>query len=417
MTEIKEKVLIVDDNEDNLRVLSNFLKENGYIFALAMNGASALEILKRDHFDLILLDIMMPNMDGYETCTQIKKLEAHKDTPVIFISALNDTESIVNGFEVGGVDYITKPFNKQEVLVRIKNHLRLISARKEIERVNSELNHNITALTEVHEALDKKNRDIHSSINYASNIISAVLPDKTRLRELLKDAFTLFRPKDVVGGDFYWMKQVGDSVYVCLGDCTGHGVPGAFLSLLAITSLNDLVIDLDDLSPANMVKELGVKFKKSFESVSLEKQYYDLDLGICEISLTNKTLRYSGVQFPLFLCRNNEIELIRSNKYSLSHNTKKGLPVISNEIQLETDDVLYLSSDGFPDQPGGEKHAKIGRKRLKELMLQYHNDEPDAQEEAFLKFFDNWKGDKKQIDDISMLCFKIPEEYSEVEFF
>ncbi|MFW5777932.1 MAG: response regulator, partial [Bacteroidota bacterium] len=133
----KITILIVDDNHQNLRVVSSFLKDKNYNLALATSGEKTLELLEKIHTDLILLDIMMPEMDGLETCRILKENPKTADIPVIFLTAKNQTEDIVEGFKAGGVDYITKPFNREELLVRIKNHVDLAKAKNKIIEMNN----------------------------------------------------------------------------------------------------------------------------------------------------------------------------------------------------------------------------------------------------------------------------------------
>lgn len=118
-------ILIVDDNQENLKVISNFLKKKGYKIALALNGKSAFKVLDNNKIDLILLDIMMPGMDGFEVCKILKEKPGTKEIPIIFLTAKTDTEDIVKGFKIGGADYITKPFNKEELFARVNNHIQL----------------------------------------------------------------------------------------------------------------------------------------------------------------------------------------------------------------------------------------------------------------------------------------------------
>lgn len=132
-------ILIVDDNTNNIQVLGNILRENEYEIAIALSGQEALEWVDSEDFDLVLLDIMMPEMDGYEVCQRIKKIDKHKDIPIIFLTAKTDTDSIVNGLEYGAVDYITKPFNSSELLARVKTHLDLKNARDSLAFANSQL--------------------------------------------------------------------------------------------------------------------------------------------------------------------------------------------------------------------------------------------------------------------------------------
>ena len=123
------KILVVDDNQLNLKVVSNILKEKGYEIALALDGRSALKILDEIHIDLILLDIMMPGMDGFEVCAKIQEQEKLKDIPIIFLTAKTESDDVVAGFVMGGVDYITKPFRKEELFVRVRNHVQLKQLR------------------------------------------------------------------------------------------------------------------------------------------------------------------------------------------------------------------------------------------------------------------------------------------------
>lgn len=131
-------ILVVDDNKENLRVVSNYLDEKGYHLALALSGKDAFEILERNRVDLILLDVMMPEMDGFEVCKKLKANQAYKNIPVIFLTAKNEIDDIVEGFKAGGVDYITKPFNQIELHVRVNNHLQLKKARDLLIERNKE---------------------------------------------------------------------------------------------------------------------------------------------------------------------------------------------------------------------------------------------------------------------------------------
>jgi len=131
-------ILVVDDNQENLKVVSNFLKEKGYQIALALDGESALKVLYDNEIDLVLLDIMMPGMDGFEVCKKIKSLKVLKDIPIIFLTAKSETDDIVKGFQLGGVDYITKPFRKEELLVRVNNHIQLKQARDLLRKYANE---------------------------------------------------------------------------------------------------------------------------------------------------------------------------------------------------------------------------------------------------------------------------------------
>ena len=182
-------ILIVDDNPRNLQVVAEILDANGYSIALANNGEKALNYLEKKDADLVLLDIMMPDMDGYEVCLKIKESEKSKDIPVIFLSAKSETQDIVQGFKIGGVDYITKPFNKEEILVRIKNHLELKNARDIIKAKNAELEESEKHLKELNFTKDKFFSIISHDLR---NPVSAFV----NLTELLYTEFNEFNDEE-----------------------------------------------------------------------------------------------------------------------------------------------------------------------------------------------------------------------------
>ena len=417
-------VLIVEDNANNLQIIAKILKDEGYLVSFSQEGNSALNLIERAMPDLVLLDIMMPGMDGFDVCKRLTRNPKTKNIPVIFITVLTDQEYVAKGFEAGGVDYITKPVNKLELLARVKNHLNLVKTQRELEYLNKKLsdaNANLTqkinTLNELYEQVNTQYEDIQSSINSASGVINALLPGEKRMKELLKDCFVFFQPQGTIGGDFYWIKQVKDNLYFSVVDCTGHGVSGALLSLLGTVYLNELLVGVDDIDPAELVEELGKKVKRSFENIATSKKQYDMDLAVCKVSMTEKKLWFSGVKLPVFLCRNGEVEYMKTNKYSLNYNIKNEVPIKTREVQLQTNDLIYLSSDGFIDQIGGEKDKKLMRKGFEELIANNYHKDVEEQKDAFADFFNQWKGNNKQIDDVCVLGMRVPQEYNEVEYF
>lgn len=221
-------ILIIDDNPKNLQVLGNYLQLEGYLVEFAMNGESALDWTRRAEFDLILLDIMMPGMDGFEVCKVIKNEPMNQNTPVIFLTAKVDTESIVNGFDLGAVDYVIKPFNQKELIARVKTQIEIKRSRDEIARNLKEIEY--------------KNKLITYSIQYARTIQAAVLKASLNGSDFFPEQFCLYLPKDIVSGDFYWFHRIENKLLAGVFDCMGHGIPGAFMSILGVTLLNETVI-------------------------------------------------------------------------------------------------------------------------------------------------------------------------------
>jgi len=192
---INSRILIVDDNVKNLQVLGGFLQNAGFQVEFALEGKSAIDWIGRSSFDLVLLDIMMPGVNGYEVCRSLKSELKNKDLPIIFLTTKSDHESIIEGFSVGAVAFIKKPFIKDELLARVRTHLEIKLSRDKLAIYLAEI--------------EEKNRDITASIQYAKSIQEAMLKTSEPFKLAFPDHFILFLPKDIVSGDFYWFKSVG----------------------------------------------------------------------------------------------------------------------------------------------------------------------------------------------------------------
>ncbi|MCK4698981.1 MAG: response regulator, partial [Bacteroidales bacterium] len=248
-------VLIVDDTPKNIQLIGSILMQQKYRISVAKNGREALKVVKDVKPDIILMDIMMPELDGFETCKQLKNSQETRDIPVIFLTAKIEAEDIVKAFELGAVDYVIKPFNSKELLVRVNTHLELKYAHEKIKKSEQELrkvNAEIKAQRDEIEAqrdllvvqrdlLVSQKQKITDSINYAQRIQSAVLPHQKYMNAVMPEYFVLYKPRDIVSGDFYWIKEVKNNLVVVVADCTGHGIPGAFMSMLGITLLNEQI--------------------------------------------------------------------------------------------------------------------------------------------------------------------------------
>jgi len=221
------KILIVDDNPQNLQVLGNILNNKEYEVEFATGGYQALEWLDHKNFDLIILDIMMPGMSGFEVCETIKLDSVKKKIPIIFLTASTDTDSIVKGLELGAVDYVTKPFNHQELLARVATQVKIKRSQEQITCYLKEI--------------ESKNKLITYSIRYAQYIQNTVIRMNANISKVFPEYFIFFLPKDIVSGDFYWIHTFKDGIILAVMDCTGHGVPGALMSMIGITLMNEIV--------------------------------------------------------------------------------------------------------------------------------------------------------------------------------
>jgi len=382
-------ILIVDDNMDNIQVLGGILKSEGLDVEFAIDGRSALDWVEKQKFDIILLDINMPEMDGYEVCSHIKNDPDNKEIPVIFLTANTGPESLIKGFETGGVDYITKPFIKSELLARVRTQINIKKANDQIRFYLNEI--------------ETKNKNISDSIDYARNIQNAVLGPYENNFSFLPEHFILFLPKDIISGDFYRFYKVDNKIIALIMDCTGHGVPGALMSILGITLINETVLQEQIIQPDKILNRLKEKLiqalgqKEGFSGIKdgIEGSVFNYDLE-------SRVLQYSGSFNPLILVRDNETIEIKADRISIGFSdSNKDFSL--KEIDIKDNDSVYLYSDGYIDQIGGDENKRFMLKRFKELILEIHKKPMAKQKESLTETFNNWKRNFDQTDDVLVL--------------
>ena len=273
------------------------------------------------------------------------------------------------------------------------------------------------------EELIQQKEEIISSINYAKYIQSSLLPQEEHLESLLGEHLVLYKPKDIVSGDFYWISYIENKTVIAAVDCTGHGVPGAFMSMLGTALLNEIVNKEYITHPGVILRRLRKEVINSLQQKGDRGEQKDgMDIALCTIDMENMKLQYAGANNPLYLIRKSDLEKVGISRCEPAEDDQlyeiKGdlMPIgISDrmnnftihEIDILKGDTIYLFSDGFPDQFGGPDNKKFGYKRFRELLLR-NNSESLADKKVLLEqVLNNWKGDNSQIDDILVIGFRI----------
>ena len=295
--------------------------------------------------------------------------------------------------------------------VRISSY-RLKKKNENLEQIVSERTAEIAqkndVLQEQKNEIEVHQKEIMDSINYAKRIQEAILPIDAEIQDNLDEAFVLFKPKDVVSGDFYWFANVNEqNVFVC-ADCTGHGVPGAFMSMIGTDKLNTAVKERKITDPSDILSELNRGIKKSLKQETGGSNTKDgMDAAICTINLPNKKLVYSGANRSLWLVRNNELIEYKPTKSAVGGFTEDDQVFKKYEIDLLSGDILYMHSDGYADQFGGEKGKKLKIKTMKNFIMKNHQLPLDIQKEKLDKYIMDWMGKFEQVDDICVVGIKI----------
>lgn len=266
----------------------------------------------------------------------------------------------------------------------------------------------ITALKKAGEEITRKSTELLSSIEYAKKIQKSIMPHANSLKDYFKDHFIFLRPKDVVSGDFYWFVEVDDSFILVCADCTGHGVPGAFMSLIGIDYLNQIIVNDKVLQPDLILDKLKKNIFSSlnkYESDSVNRD--GIDLSILKFDKTKRNVQFSGAMSTIYICRNKEIIEIQGDKYPIGYTEFLDKPYNLSTLSLQENDTLYLFTDGFPDQFGGKKNKKFKYRNFKELFKQISHHPLEYQKELISNTYVEWKGINEQVDDILIIGIKI----------
>jgi len=380
------KILLVEDSETDADLLIRFLKRENIKFthSRVWSKDDFLNILNTNNFDLIISDQSLPQFSGMEAFRILK----NKNSSIPFILVTGSvSEKLLTEFAKEGIDdYILK-----ENLLRLPSAIKYVLSKKKVEHL--------------HHKLEIAHKDINDSINYAKTIQNAMLPDTALLRDSFPESFILFKPKDVLSGDFYWFKKEEDLFLIAVADCTGHGIPGALMSMIGIEKLNNAVLKTNE--PSEVLKQLNKSIEIALcQSTLYEHSHDGMDIAHCSIDIENKTLKFAGANRPLWLIRNGqtEIEEIKGTKKAIGGLTTILNPNFdSHEIKLQQGDTFYLFSDGYADQFGGERQKKLTTKKLKQLLLTIHHQPMHEQQKHLNSFMEEWKAGTEQVDDILVI--------------
>jgi sigma-B regulation protein RsbU (phosphoserine phosphatase) len=403
----KQAVLVVDDTPANIQVLMETLKDD-YRIVAAVNGERALQLAVSDPPpDIILLDVMMPEMDGYEVCAKLKADAKTRDIPIIFITAMNDAQDETKGLELGAVDYITKPFSQAVVLARVKSQLELKQAREILKNQNVILEQRVEARTKEVLELQKSEFDlrvakekVENELNIAAQIQKSILPSSFPAypdrKEFELHAF--MQPARYIGGDFYDFFFIDDSTLaLVMADVSDKGVPAALFMMVSRTLIHSLAVD--NKSPSVVLKKANNIMCQNNDSgmfVTVFLAFYDVLSG--KLTATN-----GGHSAGLIIDPDGE-----SREWAHTHGAALGfmedLPYKEETMNLEVGQTLFLYTDGVTEAMSPDKEL-FGLEKLRDLLKRKHDlklDKLCSDIETSLSDFQQGH----QFDDITMLALK-----------
>ncbi|HER08670.1 MAG TPA: hypothetical protein ENO20_07130 [Bacteroides sp.] len=309
----------------------------------------------------------------------------------------------------------------RELEQKVKERTReVVLQKEEIEAQKEEIEAQLDLTTMQRDTISRQKDLILDSIHYAERIQSALLPPTTFLSDILKDHFIFFKPRDIVSGDYYWTTLRGERLMVAVADCTGHGVPGAFLSMLGITYMNEIVNRNESIRANQVLDELRDFVISSLHQTGSRHEARDgIEIALCIIHTKSLVMEYAGANRPVYLIREGagkvedsaepdcELIQIRGDRMPIGIYEQEVIPFTSQEIPLKKDDSLYLFSDGYVDQLGGPDRKTFRSKYLRELLLEIRDQPMEVQKKILIQRLEKWQGEVEQIDDILVMGIRI----------
>ncbi|MES2139771.1 MAG: SpoIIE family protein phosphatase [Bacteroidota bacterium] len=256
--------------------------------------------------------------------------------------------------------------------------------------------------------IEEKNKNITDSINYAKRLQNAILPSVEMIDKILPEYFILYLPKDIVSGDFYWVSHSENKIIVAAIDCTGHGVPGALLSIVGHNAINQTVNELGITQPSKILDSMNDIIKKILNHDNGTEIKDGMDMALCTYDKTTGVLEYAGANNPLYIISEKKLHIIKASKLTVGTIQEQTVnSPINHSVQLKKGDCFYIFSDGYVDQFGGEKNKKFKTSLLKNLLLSLNDHSMEEQKKMIYNEFKRWQGNNEQVDDVLLIGIRV----------
>ncbi len=275
-------------------------------------------------------------------------------------------------------------------------------ANEQLEFANKEINHQKSII-------EHKNKDIVDSINYAKRLQTAILPSDDDFKKILPDAFVFYNPKDIVSGDFYFLDKVGDNIFFSVADCTGHGVPGAFVSFVGHKALGHAISDLGLTDPGKILDTVRNEVELTFDKNEKGEVKDGMDISLGVLNTKTAVLHFAGAHHTLYrVAKNEDVVLleVKGNRHAVGAGQGKE-PFTTQKVEIKKGDMIYFSSDGYSDQFGGPEGKKFKTSQFKKLLLEIYDKPVATQKELIAIAHNKWKGSHEQVDDVCVIGLRI----------
>ncbi len=416
------KILVIEDDLVIQETICDILTTKGYDVEAASNGIEGLNMVDRKFPDLVICDIHMPHLNGFDTVARFRESQQNALIPFVFLTALTSFEHLRTGMNLGADDYITKPFDYKELLNTVERLLNKYRGFKSYcKKIHEE--HLTEAINSFKLRIRSKTRHFQESMQRAKIVQQSILPDRKKIEQLIPQFGLFFSPKEAVSGDFYWIMEVDGKKLIAVGDCTGHGIPAALLTMVCTNMLSVAVEQFGLHTPKDILEktnELVIAYMHSNNSMLNN----GMDIALCAVDYDKKTVTFAGAKRPLYYMSDqlviqptsaaqiNEYKIEKESLYRIKGSLwsigqkETSNSITEHQIQFKEEDVMYLSSDGFCDQFGGFNGKKYNAKRFVHLLNNIKGKNPQMQEMELKQSFEEWKGTNEQTDDVTVFFVK-----------
>jgi len=403
-------ILYIDDEENNLiSFKSTFRRE--YHVHVASSGEEALEIMEKHNIQVVITDQRMPDMTGIEFLEQIVPL--YPDCMRMIMTGYSDMEAVIQAINKGNIyRYISKPWNREDLKITIDSALEVYNLKSQNRHLIDDLkeaNQNLELkVMERARQIEQQRLNIKDSLHYARRIQKALMLPSEELEMILPSHFILNKPKDIVSGDYYWVAHKDKKLIIAVADCTGHGVPGAFMSIMGINYLNEIVNKAGTIKANEILNELRDKIIKSLGQTGQRDETKDgMEMALCVVDAENHRLQYSGAFRPLYLLRQDELIVIKGDPMPIGIYNEDEVPFTNKEVPFRDNDMIYLFTDGYVDQIGGLERKTFKSIRFKKLLREIHHLSMEEQQQILREEHEIWRSGSEQIDDVMILGVRL----------
>ena len=403
-------ILYVDEEEQNLTSFKSTFSQDYHIYT-ATSGRAGYKVMEQKTIQLAITDQRLPDMSGIEFLEKI--LVNFPDCIRMIMTGAGDKDAIIRAFNRGIIyRYVVRPWNREDLLLSIDSAMEVYNLKIQnrnligsLEDAKRTLEQKVMERTR---EIERQRLKITDSILYASRIQKALMVPSEELDKLLPSHFILNKPKDIVSGDYYWVSKKEDRLIIAVADCTGHGVPGAFMSILGISFLNEIVNNLDTPRASEILNELrGLVVKALGQTGQRDEAREGMEMAMCMVDFNRRMIQFSGAFRPLYLISEGELSVINGDRMPIGIYEEKMVSFSNREVPFKENDIIYLFTDGYVDQIGGLERKTFKSARFKKLLKEISHRPMEEQNSILREEHEIWRAGREQIDDILILGIRL----------